>query len=87
MGAGVGEGYTMWDLYQDYWKPFGELLTDMEKEGMMVDRCVHLGCLLKSRTSLRRMHCVPIFPHQHEIAAVSDGPRLSRWRCGCLFVL
>lgn len=29
----------MWDLYQQYWKPFGELLTDMEKEGMMVDRC------------------------------------------------
>ncbi len=36
--AGVREGYTLWDLYQDYWKPFGELLTDMEKEGMMVDR-------------------------------------------------
>ncbi|BDA48148.1 probable DNA polymerase I at C-terminar half [Coccomyxa sp. Obi] len=36
--TGVGEGYTMWDLYQDYWKPFGKLLTDMEKEGMMVDR-------------------------------------------------
>lgn len=29
----------MWNLYQDYWKPFGELLTNMEKEGMMVDRC------------------------------------------------
>jgi len=37
--AGWKDSYTMWDLYQQYWKPFGELLTDMEKEGMMVDRC------------------------------------------------
>ncbi|GMH39050.1 hypothetical protein BSKO_06948 [Bryopsis sp. KO-2023] len=35
------EGYdgmdTMWDLYTKVWLPFGELLTDMEKEGFYVD--------------------------------------------------
>eukprot|EP00879_Flechtneria_rotunda_P001581 GHRR01001740.1.p1 GENE.GHRR01001740.1~~GHRR01001740.1.p1 ORF type:complete len:951 (+),score=402.49 GHRR01001740.1:427-2853(+) len=36
-----GDGYSMWQLYQDYWLPFGELLTDMELEGVKVDR-VHL---------------------------------------------
>jgi hypothetical protein len=33
-----GEHYSMWDMYQRYWQPFGELLTDMEREGMLVDR-------------------------------------------------
>lgn len=37
-GAG-GDGYTMLDMYNGYWRPFGELLTDMEHEGMMVNRC------------------------------------------------
>ena len=31
--------YTLWDFYQQYWLPFGELLTDMEREGFLVDRC------------------------------------------------
>ena len=30
--------YTMWDLYLDYWQPFGKLLTDMEAQGFNVDR-------------------------------------------------
>lgn len=33
------EGYNMWEMYLRYWQPFGELLTDMEREGMLVDRC------------------------------------------------
>ena len=33
-----GGHYSMWDMYQRYWQPFGELLTDMEREGMQVDR-------------------------------------------------
>ena len=33
-----GGEYSMWDMYQRYWQPFGELLTDMEREGMLVDR-------------------------------------------------
>jgi len=33
-----GPGYTMLDLYRDYWLPFGKLLTDMEDAGMMVNR-------------------------------------------------
>ena len=32
-------GYSMWEMYLRYWQPFGELLTDMEREGMLVDRC------------------------------------------------
>ncbi|CAI9088447.1 OLC1v1022775C3 [Oldenlandia corymbosa var. corymbosa] len=29
---------TMFDFYQQYWRPFGELLVKMEAEGMLVDR-------------------------------------------------
>ena len=29
----------MMDMYKKYWQPFGLLLTDMEKEGMSVNRC------------------------------------------------
>ena len=32
-----GAGFTMWDFYVNYWRPFGELLTDMEQRGMLVD--------------------------------------------------
>ncbi|KAK3285021.1 hypothetical protein CYMTET_7356, partial [Cymbomonas tetramitiformis] len=39
---------TLWDYYISYWRPFGELLTELEKEGMMVDK-VHLaGAQLKA---------------------------------------
>eukprot|EP01132_Coremiostelium_polycephalum_P002672 gene2672-3315_t len=31
------EGTTMWDFYQLMWRPFGQLLTDMERRGMKVD--------------------------------------------------
>jgi len=31
-------GYSMWDMYRRYWQPFGELLTDMERAGMQVNR-------------------------------------------------
>ncbi|CAI0437155.1 unnamed protein product [Linum tenue] len=29
---------SMFDFYQEYWRPFGELLVKMETEGMLVDR-------------------------------------------------
>jgi len=38
IGLTDGTSYTMWDLYLDYWQPFGKLLTDMEAEGFNVDR-------------------------------------------------
>lgn len=31
-------GKSMFDFYQLYWQPFGELLVKMESEGMLVDR-------------------------------------------------
>lgn len=34
------DGYSMWEMYLRYWQPFGELLTDMEREGMLVNRCL-----------------------------------------------
>ncbi|XP_019055571.1 PREDICTED: DNA polymerase I A, chloroplastic/mitochondrial-like isoform X2 [Nelumbo nucifera] len=34
---GVKRG-TMYDFYEEYWRPFGELLVKMETEGMLVDR-------------------------------------------------
>ena len=36
----MGRCSNMWEMYQDFWRPFGELLTDMEKKGMMVNRWV-----------------------------------------------
>jgi len=39
----VGGSYTMLDLYEDYWRPFGEVLTDMEAEGVCISRLVMLG--------------------------------------------
>ncbi|XP_077253959.1 DNA polymerase I A, chloroplastic/mitochondrial-like [Tasmannia lanceolata] len=29
---------TMYDFYEEYWRPFGEILVKMESEGMLVDR-------------------------------------------------
>jgi DNA polymerase-1 len=29
---------TMYDFYEEYWRPFGDLLVKMETEGMLVDR-------------------------------------------------
>jgi len=37
-GASAPRPFTMWDLYRHTWLPFGELLTDMEAEGLLVDR-------------------------------------------------
>ncbi|XP_043689413.1 DNA polymerase I A, chloroplastic/mitochondrial [Telopea speciosissima] len=34
---GINRG-TMYDYYEEYWRPFGELLVRMETEGMLVDR-------------------------------------------------
>ncbi|XP_052107651.1 DNA polymerase I A, chloroplastic/mitochondrial isoform X6 [Arachis duranensis] len=31
-------GRTMYDFYNEFWRPFGELLVTMESEGMLVDR-------------------------------------------------
>ncbi|GAU12408.1 hypothetical protein TSUD_253600 [Trifolium subterraneum] len=31
-------GKTMFDFYNEYWRPFGEILVLMESEGMLVDR-------------------------------------------------
>jgi len=44
---GIQDGdFNMMDFYDEFWKPFGELLTDMEKEGMLVDRCYSFTWLL-----------------------------------------
>ncbi|KAE8654238.1 DNA polymerase I A [Hibiscus syriacus] len=31
-------GKSMYNFYEEYWQPFGELLVKMEREGMLVDR-------------------------------------------------
>lgn len=40
----MGRCRNMWEMYKDFWRPFGELLTDMEKEGMMVNRWAEQLC-------------------------------------------
>ena len=42
--ARVASSFTMWRLYEDYWRPFGQLLTDMEAAGVRVDRHVVMCC-------------------------------------------
>ena len=32
-----GSGSNMWNFYEQYWRPFGVLLTDMERKGILVD--------------------------------------------------
>ncbi|KAE8680208.1 DNA polymerase I B [Hibiscus syriacus] len=39
-------GKSMYHFYEEYWRPFGELLVKMEREGMLVDR-MHLNQLEK----------------------------------------
>lgn len=36
-------GKSMMDTYNKYWHPFGLLLTDMEKEGMSVNRSAKIS--------------------------------------------
>jgi len=36
--AGTGSSYSMWDLYKEYWWPFGDVLSAMESEGVRVNR-------------------------------------------------
>ena len=42
--TGHGGSFSMWDFYTNYWRPFGELLTDMEQEGVLVDN-EHLAAM------------------------------------------
>jgi len=42
--TGLGGSFSMWDFYTNYWRPFGELLTDMEQEGVLVDN-EHLAAM------------------------------------------
>ena len=45
---------SQWNLYESFWQPFGELLTDMEKEGFLVDRCFpYLHILMPIEVTLR----------------------------------
>ncbi|KAG0586378.1 hypothetical protein KC19_2G086100 [Ceratodon purpureus] len=37
---------TMYDFYEKYWRPFGEVLVNMEADGMLVD-CDHLASVEK----------------------------------------
>ncbi|CAN0901055.1 DNA polymerase I B, chloroplastic/mitochondrial [Linum grandiflorum] len=37
-GRSFSNRKSMFDFYQEYWRPFGELLVKMEDEGMLVDR-------------------------------------------------
>ncbi|XP_022716927.1 DNA polymerase I A, chloroplastic/mitochondrial isoform X2 [Durio zibethinus] len=39
-------GKSMYHFYEEYWRPFGELLVKMEREGMLVDR-MHLAQIEK----------------------------------------
>ena len=50
----MGRCKNMWEMYQHFWRPFGTLLTDMEKEGMMVNRWGRCSCERMPLTLPRR---------------------------------
>lgn len=54
---GVGDDMrgTLWDCYERYYQPFGELLTDMERAGMLVDTD-HLAKMEQVSCQERRCH-------------------------------
>jgi DNA polymerase-1 len=41
---------TTWDIYDQYWKPFGEVLTGIEKRGIKVDYDYMIDCLIRAST-------------------------------------
>lgn len=43
----------MWDLYRSYYMPFGQVLTDMEAAGMLVDR----GHLREAQVRALKQRC------------------------------
>jgi DNA polymerase-1 len=53
----IFDGYpkgTMYDFYEEYWRPFGALLVKMETEGMLVDR-VYLSEIEKTAVAERKL--------------------------------
>lgn len=45
---------TMYDFYEEYWRPFGSLLVKMETEGMLVDRA-YLSEIEKTAVAERKL--------------------------------
>ena len=41
---------NLWEFYLKYWLPLGELLTEMEREGMLLDR-IHTKNIDESATN------------------------------------
>jgi DNA polymerase I-like protein with 3'-5' exonuclease and polymerase domains len=50
--------YTMWHFYEQYWLPFGRLLTDMEAAGVRVDRAHLAAGEQRAREDQRRAEAV-----------------------------
>ena len=48
-------GLTLFDFYNKYWRPFGELLTDLEREGIKVDAESKLPAAEKRALAKREM--------------------------------
>ena len=56
IGVAQRPDYTLWNLYLDYWQPFGRLLTDMEAEGFNVDRWASIYSI--EQASQRNVQCL-----------------------------
>jgi DNA polymerase-1 len=52
--VGLGMEGSMYDFYEEYWRPFGELLVKMEADGMLVD-CNHLAEIEKIALSQQKL--------------------------------
>ena len=72
--------YSMWDLYLDYWQPFGKLLTDMEAEGFNVDRLA--GFILTAYKYSQHPVCQAVSPaaHCHVSWALGPHSQAAAWK-------
>lgn len=52
---------SMWNLYEQYWLPFGQLLTDMEQQGIKIDVKLLKKIVTEAKVSVRFF-----FVFQHE---------------------
>ena len=74
----------MMDMYKKYWQPFGLLLTDMEKDGMSVNRCA--VCAVYSPS----LHIQCTIPQVQTCVDGHNGSQAAAvkvLRCCCCFVI
>lgn len=73
--VGVEDMKSTWELYQKYWMPFGELLTDIERRGIRVNRPHLEAAQAKARADVARFRATFLgIIHELQPEAVEFNP-------------